>query len=88
MKLKLKTFRKRTMSSLVVLNPAGGSVHWEKIGAVVEIGDPQFAYFLLSEYGDMLEEVKEVAPPAPKPKTQAAPENKAVNAEKMKTKTK
>jgi len=80
MKIKLKSLRKRTMSSLVVLNPQGGSVIWEKIGAVVEINSHEFAYKLLSDYSDMLEEVTLGALDVSfSEKMAEAPKNKAID---------
>jgi hypothetical protein len=58
MKLRLERFRTRTMRSLVMLKPGGGAVKWSKLGDIVEIDDPIFAYQLLSICGDMLREVQ------------------------------
>lgn len=58
MKIKLKSFRKSTMSSLVVQNPKGGMVMFSQIEQIIEVDD-DFGYKLLSDYGDMLELVKE-----------------------------
>jgi len=58
MKIKLKSFRKSTMASLVVQNPKGGMVMFSQIEQIIEVDD-DFGYKLLSEYGDMLELVKE-----------------------------
>lgn len=54
MKIKLKSFRKSTMKSLVMLNPSGGSVAWKNIGDIVEVSD-DFGHSLLSSCHDMLE---------------------------------
>jgi hypothetical protein len=46
------------MASLVVQNPKGGMVMFSQIEQIIEVDD-DFGYKLLSEYGDMLELVKE-----------------------------
>ena len=81
MKLRLKAFRKSTMKSLVVLNPKGGAVTWDKIGSVSHELDEEFGYALLSSCGDMLEVFKEaetkVIHEAPKNKVVEPQANKA-----------
>lgn len=71
MQLKLVKFRNKSMKSLVVLNPAGGSVIWSKIGEVSKPLASDFAHKLLSECGDMLELVKDY-----ETKVITAPKNK------------
>jgi hypothetical protein len=74
MKLRLKAFRKSTMKSLVIINPKGGAVTWDKIGAVSHELEEGFGHSLLSSCGDMLEVFKEAATKV----IHEAPKNKVV----------
>ena len=57
MKIKLVALRKNTMRSLVMQSESGEVFCWKKIGEVQEVTDPKFAYKILSDCPDMLEDV-------------------------------
>lgn len=83
MKLILKKLRKPTMTSLVVVNPKGGSVMWAKIGDIQEVNDAEFCYKLLSEHSDMLfEYIDDVV----ETKAAESPQNKSMDSKISKTK--
>jgi hypothetical protein len=65
------------MKSLVLTNPKGGVVMFREIGEEIEIADPEFAYKILSECGDMVEHVEAEAP---KEKVAKSPKNKSASA--------
>ena len=81
MKLRLKAFRKTNMKSLVMQDPKGGFISWDKIGDVIEV-ESSFGHQLLSTCPDMLEEdTGSVA------KSVKAPENKMVKPKDVKVKS-
>jgi hypothetical protein len=70
------------MKSLVLANPKGGTVIWKKVGEIVEVKDPEFAFKILSQCGDMIEHVEaEGTPETPEEeKVAKAPKNRAAKA--------
>lgn len=81
MKLRLKAFRKTNMKSLVMQDPKGGYISWDKIGDVIEV-DRSFGHHLLATCPDMLEEETGSAA-----KSIKAPENKMVKPKDVKVKS-